>query len=351
MSAPKAVSALSGNAYPAEIAEQLAKMGFSSNVWLTERQMATVGVSLLDEQRGKGFTSTTKDGKSFLLYNASQTSDPAKIESRKGKLTSVNALTGDRMYGDIEVALNSAMSKYTQNEWVTESAVQDLGLALKADATPVSVTLQFRETEADGTAAGEARTVTKTYYNVAEVTNAGVIPMAKKLYPISSTTGKRYSVQVAMPLLRAALENKYDSPFWTTLHGAQAMGLVVKDPTAGVDVAVSNSKVTTFFNACQTSNPAKVATQAYRAQFSPRSAMSGAPYPEPANAELSAAALKRKFRSVYWLTQKQAAFLGVQIMANQEPVEVAMSDGVIRVYNAEQTTGKDILEARYKGKK
>jgi hypothetical protein len=351
MSAPKAVSALSGNAYPPQIAEDLSKLGFASNVWLTEGQMGKAGVTLLEAQRGKGYTSTTTDGKSFMLYNATQTSDPATIEARKGKLTSTNAVTGERMYGDIEAALNSAMTKYTQNEWVTEAIVQGLGLTLKAGATPVSVTLQFRETDAEGTAAGEARTVTKTYYNIAEVANADVIPMARKVYPVSSTTGKRYAAQVALPLLRAALENKYDSPFWTTLHGAQSMGLVVKDTTAGVDVAVTNSKVTTFFNACQTSNPAKVATQAYRAQFAPRSAMSGAPYPEPANAELSAAALQRKYRSVYWLTQKQAAFLGIQIMANQEPVEVSMSDGVIRVYNAEQTTSKDAVEARYKGKK
>lgn len=349
-SAPRAVSAISGNAYPAPMATQMVQMGFSSEAWLTEKQMELVGVTLKPEQNGKGFAATTAEGKSFMLYNASQTSDATKVEAAKDrKLIATYALTGERFFGDIQSALNSNMSKYSTNEWLTQTQVEGLGLALKPGAVPVTITLQLRETAEDGETATE-RTMTKSYFNIGELVDATAISTIRKLFPISVSTGKRYSNSMAVPLLRAALENKFTSPFWTTLNGAQALGLVVKDPSAGVDVPVSNSKVVTLFNACQTDNANKLATAAYRAQFAPRSAISGAPYPEPANTELAQAALKQRFRSVYWLTQKQAAFLGVEILAGQQPSQITMPDGVLNVFNAEQTTGKEMLEARYRGK-
>jgi antirestriction protein ArdC len=347
----RAMSAYSGNIYPVAISEQLATLGFKSNLWLTERQMSAFGVTLLADQKEKGFKTTTANGTPYMLYNAMQTSDPAKIEASKGKLAAYNALTKEKFFGNLEAAFNAEMSKYKVNEWIGEKEVQGLNLALQANATPVSIQMEFEDTVStpEGNKV-EKKVVTKSYYNVAQLQNPEVVEKIRKAYPISTSTGKRYTPYMAIPLLKVALERNYESPFWTTMQGAQALGLIVKDPMAGVDIAVTDNKVLTFYNASQTSNPSKVATAAYRAQFAPRSAFSGSPYPEPTNSALSTAALKKKLRSVYWLTEKQAAFLGVSVLDGQEPTEVVMNDGIIRLYNADQTNGKEAIEARNRGK-
>ena len=104
-------------------------------------------------------------------------------------------------------------------------------------------------------------------------------------------------------------------------------------------------KSVTFFNADQTNNAAKVAKQA---QFQQRSAMSGGNFTGSAQTVLSTAAMKNRHSSVYWLTRKQATFLGFEITAGQEPTEIAMNEGSIHVFNASQTNSKDAIGARFK---
>ena len=108
----------------------------------------------------------------------------------------------------------------------------------------------------------------------------------------------------------------------------------------------------TFFNADQTNNAAKVAAQAYKAPFKalgPRSAMTGVPYKGSMNNVLYTAAKTNQHSSVYWLTQKQATFLGFEITAGQKPTEITLDDkGIIRLFNASQTNSKDVIEARLK---
>lgn len=347
-----ALSAASGAQYPAAIGTKLAALGFSSNLWLTEKQMKLMNVTVKPECVGKGFETESDKGNKYMLYNSMQTSNPAKVESMKGKLVAKSAFSGEKMYGDTCAALNQHMSAFSTNEWLSDKEISSLGMEVKAGAKPVEITINYRETTAGmtGSESVEERTITKVFYNVDDLANKEILGKLKKIYPISASTGKPYGASMAMPLARAAIANNFNSPFWTTLSGAQSMGLIVKDPSAGVELSVSPTKTMTFFNACQTDNPTKVATAAYKAQFQPRSAVSGTPYPEPTKSELSKAALDNKHRSVYWLTEKQAAFLGVDIMSGQMPTQVAMTDGVISVFNADQTTNKASIEARHRKK-
>ena len=187
-------------------------------------------------------------------------------------------------------------------------------------------------------------------YNVADLVQPEAVAQAAKMYPMSASSGKAYPIKMALPLLRAAIANKYTSPCWTTLDGAKAMGLSIKAPSAGVEIAVTDSKVVTFFNADQTNDAFKVAARAYKASSQPRSAMSGKSYAGSAQSALSTAALKNRHSSVYWLTRKQATFLGFEITAGQEPTKITMEHegDCIRVFNASQTNSKDAIEARFK---
>ena len=77
--------------------------------------------------------------------------------------------------------------------------------------------------------------------------------------------------------------------------------------------------------------------------------MSGKVYVDSTVRALSTAAIKNQHSSVYWLTRKQATFLGFEITAGQEPTEITMEQGPpIRVFNASQTNSKDAIEARFK---
>ena len=348
-SAFRAVSAASGAAYPAAIAESLDKLPFASNLWLSERQMKVIGVAVAPAHKGKGFTSKGKGGITFSLFNADQTTDRAKVETFKGRMVATSALTGEKMIGDVAQALTSSVANFPTNEWLSAKEVEGLALALKPNATPVAVSFKFTDkTElADGKESVAEREVTKMFYNVADVAKPEAVAQAAKMIPMSASSGKAYSKNMVLPLLRAAIANKFTSPFWTTLSGAQAMGLLVKDAKAGVEIAVSSSKTMTFFNAEQTNNAAKVAAHAYKAQFQPRSAMSGSPYPEPTSSALSAASMKNRHKSVFWLTFKQASFLGVEILPGQKPTEVPMSEGSIKVFNADQTSSKETIEAKH----
>ena len=120
------------------------------------------------------------------------------------------------------------------------------------------------------------------------------------------------------------------------------MGLSVKNASAGVDIAGK-----TFFNA------AKVAAQTYKASVTnaplqPRSATSGVMFAGSAAYALSRSAMKNRHSSVYWLTQKQATFLGVVIKDGETPTEITMEDHSVRLFNASQTNNKDAIEARFK---
>eukprot|EP00760_Papus_ankaliazontas_P034781 PhM_4_TR747/c0_g1_i1/m.43304 len=350
-----AVSAFSGNSYPAAIAEKLAALGFSSNLWLTERQMAQFGVTLKDSEKAKGFKSSTSDGHEFMLYNADQTSDAAKVASMKGRGIVTNALTKQRIRGQGERNLNERLNadKFSKNEWLSDRDVDSLGLSLKKDAKPTEVSYEFQDVVAapDGTTTTETRTVTQNFYNVDQLVDVAVLERARKVYPISAATGRKYNGRVATTLLRHALEKNLTSPHWTTLSGAQSLGIFIKDGQEPISVSVTDNKIVDFYNASQTSDPAKVAAAAYKALFSPRSAMSGSIYPEPTQGQLSSAAVKRKYRSVYWLTERQATFFSVQIRDGEVPVEAVMPDGVVRLFNAEQTTNKDLIESRFNKKK
>ena len=168
---------------------------------------------------------------------------------------------------------------------------------------------------------------------------------AKRLSPISASTGRKYAKEIAVQLLREALQKRYESPFWLTQNACRVLGLTLKPQSEGVPVSVaSSSKQIVLFNADCTNNPSKVASESYKAQFQPRSAVSGALYPEPTSSELSSFALKNKFRSLYWLTYKQASFLGVDIVPGQKPAEVFLGSVYVKVYNADQTTNKKKVE-------
>jgi antirestriction protein ArdC len=345
---PQAISAASGMRYPLAIAEKLTQLGFSSTLWLTEKQMKAAGVTLLPAQKEKGYTMTSESGVSFMVYNASQTSNPEKVEVMKGRLTPFYALTSEKVTGEIATVFATHCEAYPTNRWFSRKEIEALGLKMKPAAKAVTVSFQFKDTvkNVDGTETTEVRKVDKDYFNVAELESPEIVEKIAKVFPLSASTGRKYEKKFALPMIRAALDKGYDSPFWTTLQNAQGQGLTVKDTTAGVDIMIGKDKTMTFYNATETSNPAKVAASAYKAQFSPRSAMSGAAYPEPASNELVAAALRNKHRSVYWLTQKQAMFLGVSILPGQQPTEVKTNDATIRVFNADQTSDREGLEAR-----
>ena len=316
--------------------------------------MKPFGVAVSPTQKAKGFATKHKDGVDFMIYNAEQTTDPAKVGTLKDRIITTYALSGEEMNpkSDVASALMASAAKFPTSKWLSDKEVKGLALALKPNATPVSVTFKVSDKTAlpDGKESVTEREVTMVFYNVADVANPQTVADAAKLYPVSAATGKAYPSKMALPLLRAAIANKYTSPYWTTLVGVKMMGLSVKDASAGVDIP--GEKVMTFFNADQTSNAAKVAVHAYKAKFQtkfqPRSAMSGAVLTGSASV-LSTAAMKNRHSSVYWLTQKQATFLGYEITAGQEPTEITMDDkGVIRLFNASQTNSKDAIEARFK---
>ena len=276
-----------------------------------------------------------------MIYNAEQTTDRAKVEALLNKGSATNALTGDAIkYRANAITLTASAAKFPTNKWLSDKEVEILALTLKPNATPVSHKWTVKPS---------GREETRVFYNIADVANPQTVADAAKLYPVSAASGQAFSGDLALTLLRAAIANKYKSPFWTTLAGAEMIGLQITDVNAGVSTPVSvrfpGSK--TFFNAAQTNNPAKVETAAYKAKFQPRSAMSGGMYNGPAQTVLSTAAMENRHSSVYWLTRKQATFLGVEIMPGEKPTEIATDEGSIRLFNASQTNSKDAIRARF----
>ena len=346
-----AISAISGQHYPKKISEELAQKKFKSNVWLTETQMKLADVTLKPKERENGYSLTTIDGiERGVIYNASQTSSPERVEALTGKLGSFMALTGTEFSRGLAIAFVKYAGMYPSNEWVTAKQVNMLELKLKPGARAVNVaysSLSNSETvEADINSTDPEATI--PFYNVSDLETPEIMKKMRNLYPISASSGRRYTRDIALRLLRAVIKRGFDSPFWLTLGSMQNMGLRVKGNLAGTTILVNQQgKELVLFNASQTNAPNKVATETYRAQFHPRSAMSGALYPEPTSSELSAAALRYKHKSIYWLTFKQASFLGVEILKNQKPVEVRMGDGTVQVYNANQTTDREKLESRF----
>ena len=178
--ASRAMSAATGKAYPAAMAETLDKMGFASYLWLTETQMKSVGLAVSPAQKDKGFNAKG-DFSGFVLYNAEQTTDPAKVEALKGRMVATNALNGKKMKGKRASALTASASKFPTNEWVSDWDVKNLPLALKPNATPVSVTYKVRD-NADGKESVTEREVTTVFFNVADVANPRAVANAAKMY-------------------------------------------------------------------------------------------------------------------------------------------------------------------------
>ena len=139
--ASRAMSAATGSTYPAVMAETLDKMGFASNLWLTEGQMKTVGLAVNPAQKDKGFLSKGSNGFPYVLYNAEQTTDPAKVGNlRRATSSATYALTGQKIAGpDIISSLTASAAKFPTNEWLSDKEVEGLALALKPNASATEI--------------------------------------------------------------------------------------------------------------------------------------------------------------------------------------------------------------------
>eukprot|EP00759_Apiculatamorpha_spiralis_P035439 PhF_6_TR36190/c1_g1_i2/m.52759 len=141
--ARKAVSVSSGMPYPRDLSTQLSALGFSSNVWLSEKQMKQINVTLKPEEKEKGFTMESEFGP-CVVYNAAQTTDVAKVEALKGRLQQTFAISGDKINNrELSNTLCAYVQKYPTSSWISRREITGLGLALKPNAEGVNVTFQF----------------------------------------------------------------------------------------------------------------------------------------------------------------------------------------------------------------
>lgn len=338
---PAQFSACTGHPYPGDTARKMAALGFTSTTWLTRRQMDLVGVSLLPGQEGKCYTFTDRDGIAVEMYNVDQTSDPAQLVDLRGRLVPRDAFTGQKILADpVRRALIQGVRPYPSNTWLTEQQVHALGLALKAGAHARVVETTYTDKE-------QQREIATRWYNVGELEQPSLAEKAARLYPLSAVTGRRCNVAMALPLVRVALEKEYSSPIWLTEHTAQSMGVAIKPGEVGISVGVHDGQeeFPVLFNAQQTNNPITVARAANGRSFTPRSAMTGMPYPDPTRSQLKAAAFKNKDFTLYWLTKYQGRFMCVEMLPDAVPTPVEVEGRTVYYYNAAQTTDRDVVVA------
>lgn len=351
---------MTGDPFDPHISVQLqSRSQFPSDLWLSEADLIHVGVNVLPNQIGKGvMVGPMKEGvpglssaTGTLYYNAVQTSNPGEVTEFSNRKNPLYAISGHRVGRSIAGVLTQTFfeRKFSTNEWVSEKEIRILGITLKPHSTPVSITLQF----VDSTKAGDGQewqrehSVDKTFYNVADVENIDVVRRCSEIYPISVCTGKRYSPHVALPLLAHTLHFKYASPFWITERNVASLSLKLLEGAQGIDLAVSRTAVLTLFNAEQTNGPQRVAAAAHKNGHRNKSAVSGSTYPELANNILTAAALKQRLTSPFWLTKGQAKKLGVDILPEQQPTDVFINENKLQLYNADQTSGRDQIELSF----
>ena len=337
----RAFSAASGLPYPQEKRNELSRLGFKSDLWLTEKQMRLAGVTLKPDAKGKGYETSYPGGESYTIYNATQTTDHELVESLKGRLISTNALTGEVIGSVFSTVLVHHIGSYPKNEWITEKQIAKLGLKLKKKNRPVKIKIHNvqKQPNNEQKTLGSPHDSFLSYYNIAELENPEVIKKMKTIYPISVATGRIYTQKIAYELLNWAYERNLDSPFWLTQDKAEALGVSIINEKDGIELTLTPHHIRMkLFNASSTSSAKKIASGAYSTKFYPRSALSDAIYPEPTRTALREATLRHKYKSMYWLTYKQATFFGVKIFPGQFGIKTKINDTFVNLFNATQTS-------------
>ncbi|KNH08381.1 mitochondrial RNA binding protein [Perkinsela sp. CCAP 1560/4] len=341
-----AISAATGQFYPKNISRKMADMKFDSYVWLTEKQLKLCGVGLAESQKEKYFPlSSSSGGATVHLYNASQTENPEKVAKLVGRLVPVNVFSNFKIRPDAAWKLTASIGEYEKSEWLTLNQINALGLKLKEGAKYVCVEVPIPSQKGD-----ESQSCLRTvqFYNVAELADPSLVSKMKNMLPISAHTGRKYQMALAMPLLQFAIEKGLDSPFWLTAALARELNLHIRGKAAPARLPMKGlTKEIELYNASQTNDPNVAASYAYRQLFQPRSALSGSHFPRDITRILSAAAMRNKYHSIYWLTKKQAVSLGVHILPGHNPTEVKIASEKRFLFNADQTNNSKKIEDRF----
>ena len=342
----RAISAATGMQYPFGVSQEMAKLGFSSNIWLTEKQLMISGVSIEKAQQGKAFKYSIA-GNCLLLYNASQTTRPDEIERLTGRLKPTNLFTDFEIRDESARTLTQNIGNYQKSEWITAQQVEALGLDLKSGAKTVTTVVNLPHKNGQT----EKLHCKVKFYNVAELKDLSILHRMKTMLPISAKTGRKYKANLAMQLLNFAIRNGFSSPFWITQSLIKDLKLQISADSKPYVVSMMNAANTKsdleLYNASQTDAPHKVAAHAYEQTFRPRSAISGSHFPKDIASILNLSSMRSKLESVYWLTKNQAATLGVDIISGQEPTEIYIGMEKRLMYNGDQTTNKTKIESRF----
>ena len=334
----RAQSLATGLCFPKSVSDEMAKLNFTSNLWISEKELELTEFKLMKRHIGNHLTCKINNSDT-RLYNVSQTTRPEKLTKLLGRLRPQKLFSSDILSQSASRKLISSIISYEKNEWLTEGQLKYLGLKTRPNAKPIIIN-----------EASENPPCELKFYNIGELEEPHIIARMKTLLPISASTGCFYKMPEALRILRFAIHNNFESPFWLPVKLADELKLVIKKSCNPLVLTVPETGAELkLFNSAQTSSPKIVIAHALEQQFCPRSGVSGRRFPKIIEDVLSASSARNKFESVFWLKDAYLPALSTKLLPGQIPTTVACGNQKTAFYNVVQTDSRQTIEKRFHG--
>ena len=200
------IAAITGRPFDAKTAAHLSSLGFKSPHWISLRGTQLLGVDVEDGAQAAKIYSTE-----MLVYNAAQTTDPAKVAKFVGRMEPRWAVTREPVPSS-----QPLLSETGDNLWLTKLHIEALGMHVKDSAKPqdISTPAQVLYTEC---------------YSIDSIEEGQKLQKVIKKYNIWRNAAFFHNAyEGLLPLLRDSMKKGFTSPLWVSTAEVDNLALAAK---------------------------------------------------------------------------------------------------------------------------
>ncbi|KNH05564.1 mitochondrial RNA-binding protein RBP38 [Perkinsela sp. CCAP 1560/4] len=305
------ISVGSGKTYKGSFADELAKHNFPSAYWINAEALRKLDISVKPDQVDHGIT--LHKG---VLYNASQTTNPAKIEALSGRLQPKFAISGSPMRMEEKILI----PEKGENSWLTEPQVLALQLTVKPNSPSAKIDIDGKQIKC---------------FAIDSIVESEKLKKVLAIQHFALATGMPYKGTMMMPLIKDTMEKNFSSGIWMTSARIEKLGAKLKP--GQTPTVIHGEKSAELYNADQLEDKSAAVAQFEEKMSYQISGASGKNFPKHISDQLWAKVKENPSFSRYWLTKTQAYKDGGALQG-EEPVEVNDNEkgGMMSYYNASQ---------------
>ncbi|KNH05906.1 mitochondrial RNA-binding protein RBP38 [Perkinsela sp. CCAP 1560/4] len=308
------ISCQTGKPYNHHYSELLAKFNFPSSYWISEIAMKRFGLKV---KEGEVKNAVRLDS-NRRLYNASQTVDPAKVESLSGKFSPTFALGGSPLL----IGRGKPLVSSGENKWVTKNQIKKLGLSVRPSVES-AISIMF-----DGT----KRTET-VCFPLEGIVERKSLQRALRIRYVNSS-GIPYQVSIILPLVKDTMRKGFTSGYWITLGQMRKLGASLNPGELPTTLKMVHQNLE-LYNVDQLVDKTHALEVIREREAQQISGLSGFSFPKALSDFLGNIVKEHPEYTRYWLTYNQATKLK-SVLPGESPISFVDNGFSKLYYNAAQ---------------